>query len=338
VNENKISLKQIGAELGVSTSTVSKALRGEPDLNPETAARIREKAAEMGYNITRLNTHCRNTGTLGVICMELSSEYYNGIFEAFKTSAEKKGYRVVTLLTEFDDAQKQEDAIDYLLRCRVSGILFITEIDLDLSSIQKKVTASGTPMVLISRMSRIGFCDVISVNHYLGVQMALEYFAGLGHKKIAFIGDVYTGRRENAFRGTMEKLGLPVPEEYVVNDCGRFCAGGYKAASKLLKLPEAERPTACFAAYDLLAFGAMKAVQDAGLSVPGDIAVIGVDDNQLSGYSTPTLTTISMPVKQVGEKGAELLIGRIDGDKSPFQTLYLSPSLKQRESSGEKLC
>ncbi|MCQ2426930.1 MAG: LacI family transcriptional regulator [Clostridia bacterium] len=331
------TLKQIADELGYSVSTISKALRGEPDLNPETAAKIRSEAVERGYDFARLNTRCRNSGTIGAVFTELCSEYYNGIFESFKKKVEKAGYRVVTMLTDFDNAEGQDEAIDYLLRSRVSGFLYMTEIDIDFSHVKKKVQNAGTDMVIISRKSNIDFCDVISVNHSLGVQMAVEHLASLGHKKIAFIGDCFTARRENAFRETMNSLGLTVPNEYIVNDCGRFCAGGYDAAGKLLSLPEAERPTACFTAYDDLAFGAMKAFRNAGLSIPEDIAVIGVDDSQLAAFSSPTLSSISMPVVDVGERAAEFILRRIGGDKSPYQTLYLTPTLKIRESSGGKI-
>lgn len=331
------TLKSVGDSVGLSQSTVSKALRGAADISPETAAIAIAAAERMGFDAVHLSGKVNCRKSVGVVFMELCSEYYNGIYQSFNRIMEEKGYRVVTLLTDFNDIQKQEDSVQYLARFRVSGILFLTELEFDLSKIKHTVTKYGIPTVIISRMTRVDFADVISVNHSIGVENSIEHLAGLGHKNIAFIGDEYTGRRERSFRDTLPRLGLPVNEKAIITDCGRNCEGGYTAAKKLFAMPESIRPTACFAAYDNLAYGIIRAARECGIRIPEDFSVIGVDNNEVSGFINPALTSVKMPVEEVGNRASEMLLDRINGSTAPFSTVFLAPELEVRESTGKKI-
>ena len=329
------TMTAIAERLGVSQSTVSKALRGATDLNPETAARVRKAAEEMGFDAVHISNKVNCRQSIGVVFMELCSEYYNGIFTAFAGAIEARGYRAVTMLADFNDEQKQEECIKYLARLRVSGILFLTELDFSTDRIRKTLKKYGVPAVIISRMTRVDFCDVISVNHSVGVEMAVDELCRLGHRRIAFIGDHFTQRREKAFRDTLQRLSLAVSESHIVTDCGRYCKGGYEAAKKIFSLPAAERPTACFAAYDHLAYGILRAAREAGIRIPEDFSVIGVDDNQVSDYIAPRLSSVRMPVEEVGRQASDMLLARIDGSTAPFSTIFLTPKLIRRESAAE---
>lgn len=326
------SIGDIARELGISRSTVSKALRGSSDINPDTVAAVRQTARELGYDMSRLHDRTGGTGTVGAVFTELRSEYYSGIFDSFRQRIEADGRRVITMLSDFDSEDRLLGCIDYLIRSRVIGILFLTELDIDVHRFRELIAPSGIPAVLISRMGRIDFCDVISVNHSLGVRMGVEHLYELGHRKFAFIGENFTKRREGAFRETLENLGIVPDEKLIKVSGGRYCAGGYSAAKELFSLPPEERPTALFAAYDHLAYGAMKAASEAGISIPDDLSVIGVDDNQLSAYISPGLSSVRMPVEDVGSRAYGILTSRINGDRSPFETVYLTPELKLRES------
>lgn len=329
------TMTAIAERLGISQSTVSKALRGATDLNPETAAKVRRAAEEMGFDTAHISNKVNCRQSIGVVFMELCSEYYNGIFSAFSAAIEARGFKAVTMLADFNDEKKQEECIKYLARLRVSGILFLTELDFSADRIRKPLQKYGVPAVIISRMTRVDFCDVISVNHSVGVEMGVDELFRLGHRRIAFVGDEFTQRRERAFRDTVQRLGLSVPDCYTVSDCGRYCKGGYEAAKKLFALPPSERPTACFAAYDHLAYGILRAAREAGIRIPEDFSVIGVDDNQVSDYIAPRLSTIRMPVEEVGRQASDMLLARIDGSTAPFSTIFLTPKLIRRDSTAE---
>ncbi len=326
------TLNSVAERANMSQSTVSKALRGSGDINPETAAKVRQIAEEMGFDCSHLSGKINCRKSVGVVFMELCSEYYNEIYKAFTETMEENGYRVVTLLTEFEDIQKQEEAIQYLARLRVSGILFLTELEFDLTNIRRTLEKYSVPAVIISRMTRIDFADVISVNHSIGVELAIEHLEKMGHRNIAFIGDYCTKRRERAFRDTLERMNLPIVEKNVICNCGRYCKGGYEAAKKLFSIPAGERPTACFAAYDHMAYGIYKAAREAGIRIPEDFSVVGVDNNQVSEYINPGLTTVKMPVAEVGKQASSMLLSRIAGSDAPFSTVFLTPELEERES------
>lgn len=325
----------IAEHLGISQSTVSKALRGATDLNPETAAKVRRAAEEMGFDTVHISNKVNCRQSIGVVIMELCSEYYNGIFSAFSAAVEARGFKAVTMLADFNDEKKQEECIKYLARLRVSGILFLTELDFSADRIRKTLQKYSVPAVIISHITHVDFCDVISINHPIGVEMAMDELYRLGHRKIAFIGDHYTAGRERLFLDKMHRLNLTVPKHYLVSDCGRYCKGGYQAAKKLFELPPSERPTACFAAYDHMAYGLIRAAREAGIRVPEDFSVIGVDDTQVSDYFSPRLSSVRLPVEDVGRQASDMLLARIDGSTAPFSTVFLTPQLISRDSAAK---
>ena len=264
--------------------------------------------------------------------MELKSEYYGGIFNVFKQYMEEAGYRVITMMTDFDSVEKQQECIEYLLRCRVSGILYLTEAVFDIEPLRATVMETGISFVMITQMDLIDFCDTISVNHALGVQMAMDHLFKMGHRRIAFVGETNTQAREHAFCEMAERLGLDSSDSTVVVHGSRYCQGGYEAGKRLMELPPEKRPTACFAAYDSMAYGVMCAVREAGLDMPKDFSIIGVDNNQVSEYIHPALSSVEMPITDLGQMAAAMLLDRIKGDKSPFRMVYLSPRLCIRDS------
>ena len=326
------TIRDIAVAAGVSPSTVSKALRGGTDLNFETIALVRETAIKLGYDFNQLHSKVSNSNIIGVVCMELKSEYYGGIFNVFKQRMEEAGYRIITMMTDFDTVEKQQECIEYLLRCRVSGILYLTEAVFDIETLRSTIMETGISFVMITQMDLIDFCDTISVNHALGVQMALDHLFKMGHRRIAFVGETNTQARERAFKDTMVHLGLQAEEETVVVHESRYCQGGYKAGKRLMALPPEKRPTACFAAYDSMAYGVMRAVREAGLRVPEDFSIVGVDNNQVSEYIEPKLSSVEMPISDLGQMAADMLLERIKGDKSPYRMVYLSPRLCVRDS------
>ena len=326
------TIRDIANAAGVSPSTVSKALRGGTDLNFETIALVRETAVKLGYDFKQLHSKVSNSNIIGVVCMELKSEYYGGIFNVFKQYMEEAGYRVITMMTDFDSVEKQQECIEYLLRCRVSGILYLTEAVFDIEPLRATVIETGISFVMITQMDLIDFCDTISVNHALGVQMAVDHLFKMGHRRVAFVGETNTQARERAFCEIAEHLGLDSSDSTVVVHGSRYCQGGYEAGKRLMALPSEARPTACFAAYDSMAYGVMRAVREAGLKIPDDFSIVGVDNNQVSEYMQPALTSVEMPITDLGQMAAEMLLERIKGDKSPYRMVYLSPRLCVRDS------
>jgi LacI family transcriptional regulator len=327
------TIRDIASVAGVNPSTVSKALRGSSDINPETAENIRNIAAGLGYNMEKLRKATPDTKTIGVVFPELGSQYYCGIFDSFRFSMKKEGYRVITMLTDFDPVEEQESSIRYLTACRVSGILYLTESIFHPERIKPLFEKSPAKAVMITMMSGIDFCDVISVNHSLGVRIAINHLYKLGHRRIAFIGEENTVIRQIAFHESMSEFGIALEPRNIIVNKSRFEECGYLAMKELLEQPPEERPTACFAAYDDIAYGAIKALDEAGLTVPEDMSIIGVDNKKISHYMHVPLSSIDTPVEEVGSVAAKFLLRRIKGDNSPLQTILFSPKLCLRSST-----
>ena len=339
------TLKDIAGLAGVNVSTVSKALRGSNDINAKTAANIRELAEKVGYVLPALRSAdtksaARAEGeevtpekSVGLIFPELASQYYNDIQRAFCEKIRNEGYRPVIVLTEFD-RRREINAIRAFLRDGVSGIFLLTENSSHLNDIRRIVGKVRTPFMLVCAGNNNDFCDSIGINHTMGAVLALNHLIELGHRRIAFIGEQNTALRMNSFISTMREHGLELPDRYVVCLEERFEECGYIGMKRLLAEPEA--PTAVFAAYDNIAYGAMRAIREAGLRIPEDISIIGIDDNPTSKYMFPSLTSVVSPTNDIGELAAVLLRKRMEGEHTvAYQSVSLCPTLKVYESTAE---
>lgn len=328
------TLKDIAALAKVNVSTVSKALRGSSDINTETASHIRELAIQLGYElpppISPANGE-KYEKTIGVIFPELASQYYNSILYAFDRRMQEQGYRIVVSLTEFDCNQEMT-AIKAFLRDGVSGIFLLTESTSHIHEIRRIFRKTQTPLMLVCTDNDIDFCDCIGINHTMGAAIAVNHLIKLGHRKIAYIGELHTEIRMNSFISTMKEHDLSLPDNYIVNLPERFEACGYKGMKRLLSEPDV--PTAVFAAYDNIAYGAIRAIREANLRIPEDISVISIDANTTSEYLFPALTSINMPTQDIGELASVLLRKRLEGQHTAsYQSVRLCPTLKLFEST-----
>lgn len=325
------TLKEIADRAGVNTSTVSKALRGSNDIKPETCSRIRAIADEMGYVYRQPKTPTA-ASTIGLIFPELGSQYYNEIQVAFRRRMERLGFRTLVQLTDFDRSRELAALEAMLDGGQVGGICMLTENADHFRQMRAMVERNGIPFLLICAHEDIDFCDTISINHTIGAALAVEHLIELGHKKIAYIGEANTIPRETSFRSTMREHGLALPAEYVLRRTDRFELCGYLGMKQLLA--SGDPPTAVFAAYDNIAIGAMRAIYEAGLRIPEDISVIGIDANMTAQFVWPSLTSVTSPTADIGELASVLLGKRMEGrHTASYQSIRLCPTLKHGEST-----
>ena len=326
------TLQQIAEIAQVNKSTVSKALRGSSDIKPETCARIRAIAEELGYTYRNPKLP-QSVMTIGMIFPELGSHYYNDIQQVFRHRMERMGFRTTLLLTDFDPA-KEIRALEQLAvgPGRVDGICCVTENTDHIGQMHSIIARNGVPFVLIGGGEESHFCDSISVNHTLGAALAVEHLIELGHKKIAYIGEDNTIAREISFCATMREHRLALPAEYILRRTNRFELCGYLGMQQLLA--SGDPPTAVFAAYDNIAIGAMRAIHEAGLRIPEDISIIGIDAALTSQYTWPALTSITSPTADIGELASVLLSKQMEGKHTAaFQSVRLCPTLKLGETT-----
>lgn len=235
----------------------------------------------------------------------------------------EKGLRTLVALTEFDPC-RELDAIEAFISDEVGAICCLSENTNHLAQIRVLVERADIPFLFICPKENIDFCDSISINHNVGASLAVGHLIEQGHRKIAYIGEPNTRPREASFLATMREHGLDVPPEYIVNQPERYEQAGYLGMKRLLAMNNL--PTAVFAAYDNIAYGAMRAIHEAGLSIPADISLIGIDANTTSKYVWPALASVDSATQDIGELASVLLTKRIEGRHTvSYQNIASAP-------------
>ncbi|MBK5307569.1 MAG: LacI family DNA-binding transcriptional regulator [Frankiaceae bacterium] len=312
-----VRIEDVARVAGVSTATVSRALRGLPSVSPDTQAAVRRAASDLGYVVSRSASSLAGgkTQTIGVVTPYISRWYYATVIDAVERELRRVGYDALLVGVGEPKTADVEPFRPEILRGRVDGLVILTapltgqEMDdvrrLTVPMALVGAGASGTMSVRVDDLS-IG-------------RTAAEHLIGLGHRKIAYIGGDPDDRRNFAapldrragWLSAMRHAGIDPPSSYA--EMSDFTAAtGQEATERLLSLTEP--PTAVFAASDDIAFGVLCAARSAGLAVPGDLSVIGVDDHDIS--ETMGLTTIAQPVAAQGRLAAELVLAVIRGDVS----------------------
>jgi LacI family transcriptional regulator len=194
---------------------------------------------------------------------------------------------------------------------------------------------ANKPYVFVHRLFNAALGNSVVVDERYGPRLAIEHLARLGHHQIAFINGRHgwdaTAKRLIGYKEALAKLGL-VYDPDLVEEGDWEVQGGYAAAKRLLARPQP--PKAIFAANDLMALGAIYAIQNAGLRVPEDIAIVGYDDREIASISRPTITTVSLPCYEMGEIAAQLLLQRLKDQIDKLEPIQVRGKLIVRESCG----
>ena len=298
---------------GVSTATVSRALRGLPNVSAQTRERVIAAAAQLDYvaspSASRLASG--QTRSVGVVSPYLGRWFFGEVLSGAEEVLRAAGYDVL-LFALPDAAARAEFFARMPLRRRVDGVLILTLPleDGEIAQLGNLGVPLGSVGVPGPRVSMVGIDDMAAA------RTAVNHLANLGHQRIAVIGGGPSEPlhfrvphdRLAGYRSAMAEAGLAVPPGYEVD--GRFTyAGGEEAMGQLLSLPTP--PTAVFAQSDEMAMGAMRTVRRAGLRCPDDVSIVGFDDHELA--SVVDLTTVGQPVHEQGRIAAQMVLDRLAG-------------------------
>ncbi len=323
------TLKDIAAIANVNVSTVSKALRGSNDLSEQTRVTIRAIADQLGYPYSAEVLPTRSN-LVGVIFPDTMSPYYMAVIQSLHINLMKSGYRILMMPSYFSEDEEYV-CLKELLRNRVCGVLCFSTTSITSPRFRELVQKSSTPFLMISSDENCDFCDNIYIDQWHSAVIATRHLTDLGHKDIAYIGEPLSELRRKAFQASLLSQGIEVPPEYIIENDKRFEACGYEGMKALLRLPK--RPTGVFAAYDGIAIGAMRAIQEARLQIPQDISIVSIDDSHVGNYLNVRLTTVTEPTRDLGELAADLLTQKIQKKRAIMQSVKLQPTLKVREST-----
>jgi len=307
-----VTLEEIAKVAGFSVPTVSRALTNSNyPVSATTRQRIVEVAQAMGYkpNLAARSLRTDQTNTIGILVDDILSPFVAYIVRGIQDYLKPFDYLNFIVNSDWD-TQVEQDAINTLVSRPVDGIIFVEYSHV---AINEALQQSRKPYVFVHRLfgSRIKN-SVVPDDHY-GAALAVRHLVSLGHRRIAYInGPQGWYSAQQRLIGYQDELAAQnlIVDPALIQPGDWEHDGGYAAANNLLALDE--KPTAIFAANDLMALGAIDAIQDAGLSVPHDIAVVGYDNRDFTKIVRPKITTVSMPVYEMGRTAASLLLQQIE--------------------------
>jgi LacI family transcriptional regulator len=335
MSDPAVTLKDVALRAGVHPATASRALNPETRLlvSENTANRVLAAAADLGYrpNAVARSLRTRRSHTVGVLIPDLNNPLFPPIIRGLEDRLGVDGYVPLIGNTDGDDA-RERTVFEQMRARHVDGYVLATAHLR--SPLLADAVRAGLPVVLMNRIAEDYSFPSVTVDNERGVRMAVGHLTALGHKRIACIAgpqDVSTGlARYRGFQTAMAAAGLELPPDRVAFARSFSIEEGHRCARQILA---AGGCTAVAAGNDMLAVGCYLALDEAGLSCPADISVVGFNDMPFIDMLRPPLTTVAFPHYQVGTEAAQLLIERLNGDSSLVKVLYLAPELIVRGST-----
>lgn len=336
----EVTLKQIAENLGISITTVSKALKNYPDVSKKTKARVKDEAKKLRYkpNVFAVNLRTRRSRTVGLIIPEVVHHFFSTVVNGIIEYAEKKGYLVIILQSN-ESFILEKRQIDLLISKRVDGIMIsLASTTTDISHLQE-VKELEIPLVMFDKISKLIDCSKIIINDREAAYKATKHLIDSGCKRIAhFRGALLPQNSIDRFLGykkALEDHGLTY-DSSLVYICDRVdYEDGITAAKQLLK--DHDDIDGIFAITDLVAIGAISVFNDRGIQVPNDISIMGFSNWFISSAITPSLSTVDQPGYEMGKKTFKVLLKEMNAKKDgvPFEpiTKVLKTKIIKRNST-----
>jgi LacI family transcriptional regulator len=336
--KSKATLKQIAKELGVSVSTVSKALNDSPEISDPTKLRVQEYAKLKNYkpNVIGLNLKNRSTRTIGVIIPNILNSFFAKVFTGIEKVADEKGYKVITCISN-ESLEKEINALEMLSNGTIDG--FILSISEEAQKLQKfdhfkTIINEGTPIVMFDRIADEVNCDKVVVDDFDSAFDATNHLIKTGCKNIALfssIDNLSVGKlRGDGYKKAIEKAGLKVNEKLIV-----LSENADNFDNKAKGFFNKNKVDAIFAVDEHAAVMAMKMAINKGMKIPEELSVIGFADGVWSRRMTPSLSTVSQHGPEIGEEAVRMLIDKLESKEEIYnhKTTVIKTELRQREST-----
>ena len=329
-------MKDIARHAGVSAATVSLVLRNSPLVAAATRAGVQSSIDSLGYVYHRAaaNLRTRLTYTVGLVICEITNPFYAELAAGIDDALDQAGW-VAFVANTAESPARQSRFIARMREHRVDGIL-LAPAEGSAAEVIDELTRQGTPVVQMLRRVGRQSADYVSADFRLGMTLAAEHLIRHGHQRIAFVGGarrVSPARdRTEAFRDVLPRFGLPIGP--IVN-CLPTREGGAAAVGQLFR-DKPNAPTAVVCHNDLCALGVMLGLADLGLKPGSDVAVVGFDNIPEGALHRPSLTTVAIGAREIGEEAARLLLRRIKSPGGSSESIILPPKLVIRESCGSQ--
>jgi len=335
-----ITIKDIAKALGVSTSTVSRALRGSHEINPETKREILEYAERYNYrpNPIAQSLKASKSMAIGVIVPEIANHFFSQAINGIEAIAYNLGYHVI-IAQSHESYEREVINIDHLVSRRVDGLLISMSAQTENMKHLVALQESGIPVVFFDRTSEELETHKVTANNYNGAYQMTKHLIESGFRRIGLIASAnflsITKERQDGYKKALAEYNVPFDEDYI-----KYCEWGgmvqaetEQAISELMNLPE--KPRAIVSASDRLTMGTLAAVLKQGFKVPEDVAVAGFTNLKVADLLNPSLTSVVQPAFEMGQVATELLIQLIESKRpvTQFERRILETKLYVRDSS-----
>lgn len=312
----KITLKEMAATLGISVSTVSKALKGYSDVNPETKQRVLELADSLNYipNAFAQSLRSNESKTLGVIIPSMVHYFFSNILDAILKEAENRGYMVIILQSN-EDYHLEKKQVDLLINKGVDGILISLSDNTNNFKHLQKIIDYQIPLVLFDKIAKVINCSKVVIDDIKASYDAVNFLINKGYRRIAYFrADLNPQNSIDRFLGYKKALKdndikFDSSLVYLCKNCS--LDEGYASAKELLENKENE-VDAIYTAADLLAIGAINYLNEKQIQIPQQVAVFGFSNWFMSTVIAPTLSSVEQNAYKMGEKSIETLLYEID--------------------------
>jgi len=331
------TLVEVSKRAGVSTATVSNVITGAVNVSPGLQKRVLAAIEELDYhpNLVARSLKLKRTRLLGMVVSDITNPFFPLMVRGAEDVALENNYLLITFNTD-DQVERERKVLTALRSRRVDGILLVISPNPEAPSHIEKAMRAGIPLVCLDRMP-VGFeADSVTVDNPGGAFRCVQHLLSLGHRRVAIVNGPeampIAAERFEGYRRALEAAGLPVDPALVRRGDFRV-ESGYILGRELLTM--SDRPSAIFTTNNNMALGVLGALEELGMSYPRDVALAVFDDLPFASSFRSRLTAVSNPAYAIGQKGAELLLRRIEGKEAATEpvSIRLETELIVRESS-----
>jgi DNA-binding LacI/PurR family transcriptional regulator len=333
------SIKDVGREAGVSISTVSSVINKNKFVSEEREKRVLEAIKKLKYrpNIIARGLRTKSTRAVGVILPDIAQPFFAQVIRGMEEATRKRGYTLV-LGCSFYDIAEEERQINVLMNQFVDGIIFFCGYDSH--DHIRMVYDSGIPVVVTDREIGNTLIPSVLIDNTLAMEMVIDYLAKLGHREIGYVSFSFDNqttarKRYEGYLSGLKKNGLEYNQgQVIIDDSIRMneFSGAYSVVKELLR--KKSMPTAFATLADFLAIGLIKALKEMGYRIPEDISVMGFNNEIVSQFSEPPLTSVKQPKKLMGKMAMDLLLDMVEGKEIENKNIILPTEIIERGSAG----
>jgi len=338
MSKRHTSLKDLATELGVSISTVSRALKNHPDISPELTKKIQALAEKRNYspNPLAMGLLRQQTKMIGVIVPDINTHFYSSIISGIEKVAKEHGYFIV-ISSSNESMEKEIESVENLLKSRVEGFIVCLSQETDHFRHFEKLVENEIPLVFFDRVCENLEVPAVLANGQDATKKITQHFYKNGCRRIAYISGPehlnISQNRKIGYLNGLKECGLEFDSDLLIN-CNLSIEEAKLATRKLLSLEQ--KPDAIFGMNDTIAFAAMIEVKKQGYKIPDDISLAGFTDEFHSVVVDPPLTSVSHPTFQMGEEAAQLFFESVEQGRNIKKRVMLPIDLVVRASSKKK--